>query len=143
MSWPSHARKRFRGTVFASPCNDVLVVNEPLVALFVERIHHVSSTADRPMVVALDGRRRTTPTTCTPAAVVILEGAYSARPELADLLDLRVLLDAPLATRMRRLSQREGDSYRDDWFARWDEAEQHYFGTVMRADAFDLVLNEK
>ncbi len=32
--------------------------------------------------------------TCAPAPVVILDGAYSARPELADLFDLRVLLDA-------------------------------------------------
>ena len=32
-----------------------------------------------------------------PAAVVILEGAYSARPELADLFALRVLLDVARA----------------------------------------------
>ena len=73
-----------------------------------------------------------------PTDIVILEGAYSARSELADLLDLRVLLHTDPDIRMSRLGAREGDAYRDDWFARWDEAEQHYFGSVMPQDAFDL-----
>ncbi len=89
---------------------------------------------------AFDGRLATEATTTRPATVVILEGAYSARPELADLLDLRVLLDTPRVVRMQRLSERDGDTYRDDWFARWDEAEQFYFGSVMPPGAFDLVL---
>ncbi|CAN5586399.1 AAA family ATPase [soil metagenome] len=72
--------------------------------------------------------------------VVILEGAYSARPELADLLDLRVLLDTPPAIRRQQLLEREGDDYRDDWEGRWSEAEDHYFGRVVPASAFDLVL---
>lgn len=37
----------------------------------------------------------------------------------------------------------KGDTYRDDWFARWDAAEQHYFGTVMQSRAFDLVLQDR
>jgi uridine kinase len=90
-----------------------------------------------------DGSLRTEPTTSAPAALVILEGAYSARPELADLFDLRVLLDTPLPIRMQRLASREVGTYRDGWFARWDAAEQHYFGTVMPSGAFDLVLQER
>ncbi len=42
-----------------------------------------------------DGSLAPTPVICEPAPVIILDGAYSARPELADLFDLRVLLDAP------------------------------------------------
>ncbi len=78
--------------------------------------------------------------TCDPAPVVILDGAYSARPELADLLDLRVLLDAPADLRKARLIQREGEGYREEWNARWDDAEEWYFGKVMPAETFDLVL---
>lgn len=75
-----------------------------------------------------------------PASVVVLEGAYSCRPELHDLLDLRVLLDVPRETRRRRLLGREGNDYRADWEERWAAAENHYFGTVMGADRFDIVL---
>lgn len=80
------------------------------------------------------------PITSTSATVVILEGAYSARPELHDLLDLRVLLDVPTDVRRRQLLEREGEAYRADWEARWSAAEAHYFATVMPAERFDLVL---
>jgi para-aminobenzoate synthetase len=72
--------------------------------------------------------------------VVLLDGAYSARPELADLFSLRVLLDADREVRRARLLQREGDTYRAEWEARWGDAEDHYFGAVMPHAAFDLVL---
>ncbi len=42
-----------------------------------------------------------------PCDVVILDSAYSARPELADLTDLRVLLQVPHDVRRARLLQRE------------------------------------
>ena len=80
------------------------------------------------------------PTTCAAATVVVLEGAYTCRPELHALLDLRVLLDTPTAVRRAQLRRREGDWFRDDWDARWAAAEDHYFGTVMTPDRFDLVL---
>jgi uridine kinase len=79
--------------------------------------------------------------TAGPAGVVILDGAYSARPQLADLLDLRVLLDVPPQTRRERLLQREGERYRDEWEARWAEAEDLYFEELMPPEAFDLVLD--
>jgi uridine kinase len=77
-----------------------------------------------------------------PAQVVILDGAYSARPELADLMTLRVLLDPPRAVRRARLLGREGARYRAEWEARWSEAEDLYFERVMPPGAFDLVLQE-
>ncbi len=89
---------------------------------------------------AFDGRLAEQPTVCPAADVVILEGAYSCRPELHEHLDLRVLLAATDAQRFDRLGQREGDAYRDSWFARWSEAETLYFGSVMPPAAFDMVL---
>lgn len=70
----------------------------------------------------------------------MLEGAYSCRPEMHDLLDLRVLLDVPHALRRRQLLEREGAAYRTDWESRWSAAEDHYFSTVMPPDRFDVVL---
>ena len=80
------------------------------------------------------------PRRCEATPVVLLEGAYSARPELHDLLDLRVLLDTPVDVRRRQLLEREGEHYRADWEARWSAAEEHYFGVTMTPDRFDLVL---
>lgn len=83
---------------------------------------------------------RSTPMSMTSTAIVVLEGAYSARPELHDVLDMRVLLDTPPEQRRRQLLEREGDHYRAEWEARWSAAEDHYFGMIMPPDRFDHVL---
>jgi uridine kinase len=88
-----------------------------------------------------DGSVAAAPNTCSPADAVLLEGAYSARPELADLFSLRVLLDVPPDVRRARLLRREGERYRTEWEARWSAAEDLYFETVMPAAAFDFVLD--
>lgn len=88
-----------------------------------------------------DGRLATQPKVCAPAPVVILEGVYSARPELADLMELRVLYETPPVLRRQRWVAREGEGHFDDWARRWSEAEDWYFTHVMPNDAFDLVLS--
>ena len=80
------------------------------------------------------------PVVCQVADVVILEGAYSCRPELAHLVDLRVLLAPPPEVTRAQLLAREGEHYQADWSSRWGEAEAHYFATVMPPEAFDLVI---
>ena len=87
-----------------------------------------------------DGSLADDPVTCDPAPVIILDGAYSARPELADLFHLRVLLDVPADLRKKRLVQREGDGHREDWNRRWHDAEQWYFSEVMPRESFGLVV---
>lgn len=76
----------------------------------------------------------------TAGSLVTLEGAYSCRPELHDVLDLPVLLDTPRAVRRQRLLECEGEAYRSEWEARWSVAEEYYFGRVMPPSRFDLVL---
>jgi uridine kinase len=95
----------------------------------------------RPYDWEADDGRLGAEVTAGPAAVVLLEGAYSARPELADLFGLRVLLELPRTTRRARLLRREGERYRAEWEARWEEAEDLYFETLMPAESFDLVLD--
>lgn len=83
---------------------------------------------------------RPTPTVARATPVVVLEGVYSCRPELHDLLDLRVLLEVRHDLRRRRLIEREGSDHDPAWDRRWSEAEDHYFASVMPDDRFDLIL---
>jgi uridine kinase len=83
---------------------------------------------------------RSTPILMMSADIIILEGAYSARPELHDVLDVRILLDTPAERRRRQLLEREGDRYRTEWEARWSAAEDHYFGVTMPRHRFEHVL---
>ncbi len=79
-------------------------------------------------------------TVCQPASVIILDGAYSARPELADLVGLSVLVDVPAEIRRQRLIEREGEDAIDEWYDRWDEAELYYFTEIRPRSWFDVVV---
>ena len=79
-------------------------------------------------------------TRCEPAAVIVLEGAYSSRPELADLVNFSVLVDSPVDVRHRRLAAREDGRFLRCWHARWDEAEAYYFSRVRPKASFDLIV---
>jgi uridine kinase len=83
---------------------------------------------------------RKTRTELAPKRVVLLDVAYSARPELADVVDLSVLVEAAPATREARLAAREAADRLRQWHARWDLAEEYYFGHVRPASAFDVVV---
>jgi uridine kinase len=80
------------------------------------------------------------PISLAPARTVVLDGAYTARPELADVVDLPVLLELDHALRRERVSQREGDEFADSWYAVWDAAEDHYFTTIRPRESFAVVL---
>jgi len=78
---------------------------------------------------------------CAPGGAIVLDGAYSSRPELADLLHLSVLVDVPSEVRYRRLAAREEEAFLQHWHERWDEAEHHYFTNVRPRALFDLVVS--
>lgn len=88
---------------------------------------------------AFDGRLADAPTVLAPRTVVILEGVYAARPELHDLLDLRILAVAQEAEREARLIAREGTI--GPWERQWHAAEAHYFAEIMWPEAFELVFH--
>ena len=76
-----------------------------------------------------------------PAPVIVLEGAYSASPPLADLLHLKILVDVPVYERHLRLDKREEDkSFLQRWHSVWDAVEEYYFSKVMPPSAFDLIV---
>jgi len=78
---------------------------------------------------------------CNPTPLILLDGAYSARPELSDIIDLSVLVEVSDDSKRRaRLVKREGKEYMDDWHRRWDPAEGYYFSKVRPKDSFDMVI---
>lgn len=87
---------------------------------------------------AFDGRLQSSATVLTPRPVVILEGVYAARPELADLIDLKVIVTVSDALRERRLLPRAGGI--GPWEHQWQEAETHYFRQVMPIERFDFLF---
>jgi uridine kinase len=89
--------------------------------------------------VAFDGRLQSSVTELSPRPVVILEGVYSARPELADLIDMKVLVTVSDALREARLLAREGSI--GPWERQWHEAEAHYFNEVMPSGRFEVILD--
>ena len=77
------------------------------------------------------------PQTLGPAPVIVLEGVYSARPELADLVDLSVYVGAEPAERQTRLDTRPDAAA---WREFWERGEQYYFSRVRPPESFDLQL---
>jgi uridine kinase len=78
---------------------------------------------------------------CKSAPVIILDGAYSFRPELADIVDLSVLIEmSDDKLRRERLLTREGRDFMESWHQRWDTAEDHYFTKVVPRSVFDLIV---
>lgn len=78
--------------------------------------------------------------TADAAPIIILDGAYAARPELSDLINLSILLQLPDDIRRERLKLREGEDYLSAWNAVWEEAEDHYFTHVRPPSSFNIVL---
>lgn len=69
--------------------------------------------------------------------VVVVEGVYSARPELASVVDVAVFVETPERERNVRRALRHDPS---EWELRWDAAEQLYFRTIRPVESFDLVV---
>lgn len=110
---------------------------EPLLAGQAARWHPFDFAAQRP-----DG---TYPLSAEwierqPAAVIVLDGIYSTRAELADIVDLSVLVDVPIRERHRRLDAREDADFLAEWHARWDAAEAYYLTQVRPPTTFDLIV---
>jgi para-aminobenzoate synthetase len=70
----------------------------------------------------------------------VLDAVYSGRPELADLVDLAVLVTLADEMRRARLVARDGEAYTQRWHAIWDSAEEHYFTRVRPPESFDIIV---
>jgi para-aminobenzoate synthetase len=88
---------------------------------------------------AFDGRACAELTVLAPKPIVILEGVYSARPELSDLIDLAVFVRADEGVREARLIAREGQI--GPWERQWHAAEDYYFEFVRPLTSFDALID--
>lgn len=76
-----------------------------------------------------------------PKPLIVLDGAYSTRPELQDIINLSVLVEVQDDKKRRaRLIERENEAYMNDWHARWDVAEDYYFTEVRPPESFDVII---
>jgi molybdenum cofactor guanylyltransferase len=87
-----------------------------------------------------DDGRLAPPKIIPPADVIIVEGVYAARPELADLVDVAVYLGVDHQVRARRYAERGNDP---DWQRFWERGEAHYFRAIRPAASFHIRLDDQ
>lgn len=73
-----------------------------------------------------------------PNPIVIVEGVYSSRPELRELLDGIIFIDAPREVRRRRMLAR--GPHDSAWMTPWMAAEDWYLEHIRPQESADLVL---
>jgi uridine kinase len=77
------------------------------------------------------------PVTVEAGSLVVLEGVFSAAPQLADLVDRSVLVATPERERLGRLHDRvSAQEWDEDWLA----AERAYFSAIRPPGEFSLVV---
>lgn len=75
-----------------------------------------------------------------PAESVVVEGLFVGRPELAEFVDVTVLVtSSPKARRWRQAERADATS---EWLELWDAAETWYFDHVRPPTAFDVVIDQ-
>jgi uridine kinase len=74
----------------------------------------------------------------SPGGPVIVEGVYTARPELAPYYHLTVYVDTDRDVCLRRVRARGQDT--EDWIMRWRDAEDHYIRTTSPQSRAELVV---
>lgn len=80
--------------------------------------------------------------TANPAPIIVLEGAYSASPQLRASVDIAVLIDVPTKERHARLKIRDNNSrFLSRWHSIWDEVEEYYFEHVCPPSSYDMIIS--
>lgn len=73
------------------------------------------------------------------APVLVCEGCASSAGPAAALVDVRVWVEADLATRLRRGLERDGEAYRPHW-DRWAAQERALFAADRTRERADVIL---
>jgi len=88
---------------------------------------------------AFDGTQERALTTLTVQPIVILEGVYSARPELRSYFDCFILIEVDDQRRKKQWLKREGEI--TAWDKQWLEAEDWYFANISHRSLFDFIVS--
>lgn len=76
-----------------------------------------------------------------PSTLLVVEGAYSLRPDLRDWYQLRVWLETSWPTRRQRLLDRGGQACLEQFKARWIPLEERYFQAYSVKACCHLILS--
>jgi uridine kinase len=78
-----------------------------------------------------------------PFGIVVVEGVYATRQELADFYSLKIWIDVPKEVRLKRGLARDGEEARDRWLFDWMPMEDRYVKVQKPHLRADIVLREK
>ncbi|WP_093192902.1 uridine kinase family protein [Salimicrobium halophilum] len=73
--------------------------------------------------------------------IVLIEGVYSNRKELANTYDLTVWVDCPRETRLFRGLERDGEEARDMWVNNWMISEDRYVEEHKPQERADVIVD--
>jgi uridine kinase len=79
--------------------------------------------------------------TISASDVVLVEGIYTMRCELANLYDLKIWVECPRAIRLARGIARDGEEARTIWEQDWMPKEDDYVKTHLPHERADLSIN--
>ncbi|WP_249709467.1 uridine kinase [Bacillus cereus] len=73
--------------------------------------------------------------------IVIIEGVYATRQELAGMYDLKIWVNCPRETRIKRGIARDGEAARDMWENNWMVAEDMYVEIHKPHEFADFIID--
>ncbi|HDR8183964.1 TPA: uridine kinase [Bacillus thuringiensis] len=73
--------------------------------------------------------------------IVIIEGVYATRQELAEMYDLKIWVNCPRETRIKRGIARDGAAARDMWENNWMVAEDMYVESHKPHEFADFIID--
>jgi uridine kinase len=76
-----------------------------------------------------------------PGGVVLVEGVYSSRREIADLYDMRLWVECPRERRLARGLERDGEAARKRWEEDWMPSEDQYIREHRPHEYADAIVN--
>jgi uridine kinase len=84
---------------------------------------------------------QTEPKILEPANVILIDGAFSASPALADLVDYTILVELPVEQRHAHTAAREDPLFLQRWHLLWDPVEDYYHNHLRPSETYDLVVS--
>lgn len=75
------------------------------------------------------------------SGIVIIEGVYATRQELAGMYDLKIWVNCPRETRIKRGIARDGEAARDMWENNWMIAEDMYVESHKSHEFADFIID--
>lgn len=78
-----------------------------------------------------------------PLRLVVIEGAYSCRPELMEYYDLKIFMSVGEKEQKKRIMQRNGEKAAKIFESRWIPYEEKYFKAFNIKEKCDVIINSE